>query len=70
MQSASSREQILAAIASLSEQQLSMVLKFIQTLPPIANATPAQTSIDPLAGYIGANNPGNLAHAIDETLYD
>jgi len=70
MQSASSRQQLLAAIANLSDQQLSVVLKFIQTLQPIPIPTPAQPLIDPLANLIGASNHGNLAHAIDEALYD
>ncbi|NJP12645.1 MAG: hypothetical protein HC866_26915 [Leptolyngbyaceae cyanobacterium RU_5_1] len=70
MQSASSRQQILEAIANLSDQQLSIVLKFIQTLQPNPSSTSAQFSIDPLASFIGANNHGNLAHAIDATLYD
>jgi len=70
MQSASSRQQLLAAIANLSDRQLSVVLKFIQTLQPIPIPTPAQPLIDPLANLIGASNHGNLAHAIDEALYD
>jgi len=70
MQSASSRQQLLEAIANLSDRQLSVVLKFIQTLQPIPIPTPAQTLIDPLANLIGASNHGNLAHAIDEALYD
>jgi len=70
MQSISSRQQLLAAIANLSDQQLSVVLKFIQTLQPIPIPTPAQPLIDPLANLIGASNHGNLAHAIDEALYD
>jgi len=70
MQSISSRQQLLEAIANLSDQQLSVVLKFIQTLQPIPIPTPAQPLIDPLANLIGASNHGNLAHAIDEALYD
>jgi len=70
MQSISSRQQLLAAIANLSDQQLSVVLKFIQTLQPIPIPTPAQPLIDPLANLVGASNHGNLAHAIDEALYD
>ncbi|MBW4520823.1 MAG: hypothetical protein KME16_14115 [Scytolyngbya sp. HA4215-MV1] len=70
MQSASSRQQILEAIAQLSDQQLSVVLKFIQTLQPNPAPTPTQSPIDPLANFIGASHHGNLAHAIDETLYD
>lgn len=68
MQSANPHQQLLTAIAQLSDQQLSVVLKFIQTLQP----TPISThpSIDPLAHFVGANNHGDLAHAIDETLYD
>ena len=72
MQSISSRQQLLEAIANLSDRQLSVVLKFIQTLQPIPIPipTPAQPLIDPLANLIGASNHGNLAHAIDEALYD
>lgn len=70
MQSASSRQQVLEAIANLSDQQLSIVLKFIQTLQSTSTLTPTQPSIDPLTDFIGANNHGTLAHAIDEALYD
>ena len=70
MQSISSRQQLLEAIANLSDRQLSVVLKFIQTLQPIPIPTPAQPLIDPLANLVGASNHGNLAHAIDEALYD
>jgi len=67
MPSVSSRQHLLEAIANLSDQQLSVVLKFIQTLQPIPIPIPipAQPPIDPLANFIGASNHGNLAHAID-----
>lgn len=70
MQSASSRQQVLEAIANLSDQQLSIVLKFIQTIQSTSTPTSAQPSSDPLTDFIGANNHGTLAHAIDEALYD
>ncbi|MEX0271088.1 hypothetical protein AB3R30_18285 [Leptolyngbyaceae cyanobacterium UHCC 1019] len=70
MQSTSSRQQLLKAIAQLSDQQLPIVLRFIQTLQPNPIAAPAHPPTDPLANFIGANTHGNLAQAIDETLYD
>lgn len=70
MQSASSRQQVLEAIAHLSDQQLSIVLKFIQSLQATSMPTPTQPSVDPLIDFIGANNHGTLAQAIDEALYD
>jgi hypothetical protein len=70
MQSTNPHQQILEAIAQLSDQQLSIVLKFVQTLQPNPVLTPAQPPIDPLANFIGASNHGNLAHAIDAALYD
>jgi len=70
MQSASPHQQLLEAIAHLSDQQLAIVLRFIQTLQSNPIATSAHPPIDPLANFIGASTQGNLAHAIDETLYD
>ncbi|MGJ5672253.1 MAG: hypothetical protein ACR9NN_01275 [Nostochopsis sp.] len=68
MYSTSQHEQILEAITKLSEQQIQIVLQFIQTLQPkqISNSL----SFDPLANFVGATNQGNLAQEIDATLYE
>lgn len=70
MQPVSPRQQLLEAIAQLSDRQLSVVLTFIQTLQSNSISTPGQPSVDPLASFIGATTHGNLAQAIDDTLYD
>ena len=70
MQSANPHQQLLEAIAQLSDQQLPIVLRFIQTLQANPIATPTHPPIDPIANLIGASTHGNLAHEIDETLYD
>jgi hypothetical protein len=70
MYSASPRQQLLEAIAKLSDPQLQIVLQFIQTLQPKPIPNLPDTPIDPLANFIGATTHGNLAQAIDETLDD
>ena len=70
MQSTNPHQQLLEAIAQLSDQQLPIVLRFIQTLQPNPSPASVHPSINPLANFIGASNHGNLAHEIDETLYD
>jgi len=69
MQPANSRQQLLEAIAQLSDRQLSVVLRFIQTLQSKSTAAHAHSLIDPLANFIGATTDGNLAQAIDDALY-
>jgi hypothetical protein len=65
----SPQQQLLDAIAPLSDRQITLILQFIETLThqPI----PAETSPnpDPLADFVGATHHGNLASAIDDTLY-
>lgn len=63
-------QQILDAIAQLSDRQLQLVWQFIQTLQPQPIPNLPETTTDPLADFIGATNPGNLARDIDETLYE
>jgi len=69
MQPANSRQQLLEAIAQLSDRQLSIVLRFIQTFQSNSISTPVQPSIAPLANFIGATTNGNLAQAIDDALH-
>ncbi|MDY6786042.1 MAG: hypothetical protein SW833_26425 [Cyanobacteriota bacterium] len=64
------RQEISNAIAFLSDRQLQLVLQFIQTLQPKTLPNLPDTAIDPLANFIGATHNGNLARAIDETLYE
>jgi hypothetical protein len=66
----SPRQQILEAIAKLSDRQLQMVLQFIQTLQPKPISNRPDIPNDPLADFVGATVHGNLAQAIDESLYD
>ncbi len=63
------RQQLIEAIARLNEQQIRLILQFIQTLQPKPSVAIAPTPTDPLAGFIGANHHGSLASAIDDTLY-
>ncbi len=66
MYSTSEHQQLQEAIAKLSEQQIQIVLQFIQTLQPKQITTP----FDPLANFVGVTSYGNLAQQIDETLYE
>jgi hypothetical protein len=69
MNSDTPRQQLLEAIAPLSDRQILLVLRFIQTVSsqPLPQST--NTSFDPLANFVGATTHGNLASAIDDTLY-
>ncbi|WP_425216430.1 hypothetical protein [Tumidithrix helvetica] len=68
MYSTNQNQQLLEAIAKLSEQQIQIVLQFIQTLQTKKTANQASIPFDPLANFVGANNHGNLAQQIEETL--
>ena len=70
MYSSSEHQQILEAIAKLSEQQIQIVLQFIRTLQPKQISNSLSTPFDPLANFVGATNQGNLAQQIDATLYE
>ena len=70
MYSTNQNQQILDAIGELSQQQIQIVLQFIQTLQPKKDSNPTSTPYDPLTNFIGANNHGNLAQQIDQDLYD
>jgi hypothetical protein len=70
MYSTNQNQQILEAISELSQQQIQIVLRFIQTLQPKKLSNPTSTPFDPLANFIGANNHGNLAQQIDQDLYE
>ena len=63
-------KQILEAISELSQQQIQIVLRFIQTLQSKKLANPTSTPFDPLANFIGSTNHGNLAQQIDQDLYE
>ncbi len=60
MYSTNQNQQILEAIGELSQQQIQMVLRFIQTLQPKNLSNPTSTPFDPLANLIGATNPKPL----------
>jgi hypothetical protein len=70
MYSTNQNQQILDAIGELSQQQIQIVLQFIQTLQPKKDSNPTSAPYDPLINFIGANNHGNLAQQIDQDLYD
>ncbi|MEA5421085.1 hypothetical protein VB712_17810 [Spirulina sp. CCNP1310] len=67
MYSNNTQQKILDTIPLLSEQQLQVVLQFIQSLQP--KTMNDSHHHDPLENFIGANHYGNLATAIDEELY-
>jgi hypothetical protein len=70
MYSTNQNQQILEAIGELSQQQIQIVLRFIQTLQPKKLSNPTSTPFDPLANFTGATNHGNLAQQIDQDLYE
>jgi uncharacterized pyridoxal phosphate-containing UPF0001 family protein len=63
-------QQVLEAIGKLSEQQIQIVLRFIQTLQSKKLTNSTSTPSDPLANFIGAINLGSLAQQIDRDLYE
>lgn len=67
MYSGNTQQKLIDTISTLSEQQLQIVLKFIQSIQPKTVTDTYQD--DPLTDFIGANYHGNLATAIDEELY-
>jgi uncharacterized pyridoxal phosphate-containing UPF0001 family protein len=70
MYSTNQNQQILEAISELSQQQIQIVLRFIQTLQSKKLSNPTSTPFDPLANFIGSTNHGNLAQQIDQDLYE
>ena len=70
MYSNNQNQQVLEAIGKLNEQQINIVLQFIETLQPKRFANPTSTPFDPLANFVGATNHGTLAQQIDEALYE
>ena len=62
-------QQLLEAIAQLSEQQIQIVVQFVDRLQPIKNSNPTSIPFDPLANFVGASNHGSLTQQIDESLY-
>jgi hypothetical protein len=69
MYSTNPNQQVLEAIANLSEQQIQIVLQFIQTLQPKKPTNLTSPTFNPLAKFVGAINNGNLAQQIDKDLY-
>jgi hypothetical protein len=69
MNPATLRQQLLEAIAPLSDRQILLILQFIQVFLSKPLPQLADTPFDPLANFVRANTHGNLASAIDETLY-
>lgn len=67
MYPSNTQQKLLDTISTLSEQQLQIVLQFIQSIQPKTIINSHQD--DPLANFIGANYHGSLATAIDEELY-
>jgi len=70
MYSTNQNQQILEAISQLSQSQIQIVLRFIQTLQPKKLSNPNAAPFDPLANFVGATNHGNLAQQIDQDLYE
>ena len=70
MYSTNQNQQILDAIGELSQQQIQIVLQFIQTLQQQKHFNSTSAPFDPLTNFIGASNHGNLAQQIDQDLYD
>ncbi len=64
MYSTNQNQQILDAIGELSQQQIQIVLQFIQTLQPKRNSNPTSAPYDPLTNFIGASNYGVLANKL------
>ncbi len=54
MYSTNQNQEILEAISELSQQQIQIVLQFIQTLQPKKLSNPTSTPFDPLANFIEA----------------
>ena len=52
MYSTNQNQQILEAISELSQQQIQIVLRFIQTLQSKKLSNPTSTPFDPLANFI------------------
>jgi hypothetical protein len=69
MNPTSPHQQLLEAIATLSDRDATLTLQFIQALAPQPHPSESSSFPDPLADFIGANQHGNLASAIDDTLY-
>jgi len=70
MYSTNENQQLLEAIAQLSEQQIQIVLQFVQRLQPQKTSNPTSTPFDPLTNFVGATHHGSLAQQIDEDLYE
>jgi hypothetical protein len=70
MRFTSSNQQVLEAIDKLSEEEIQIVLEFIQTLQPRKLNDSTSMSFDPLDKFVGAINNGNLAQQIDKELYE
>lgn len=70
MYSSNQNQEILEAIGQLSQQQIQIVLRFIQTLQPKKLPSSTAAPFDPLANFIGATNHGSLAQQIDQDLYE
>lgn len=63
------RQQLMQAISELSDRQVILLLQWVETLQK--TPTPPQNAClsDPLSEFVGANDHGHLASAIDEALY-
>lgn len=68
MNPSSAQQQLLEAIAPLSDREITLILQFIETLThkPISLA---DVNPDPLANFVGGSHHGSLASAIDQSLY-
>jgi hypothetical protein len=72
----SPRQQLSQAISDLSDRQIILLLQWVETLqntPTLSQsggfASQSDRSSDPLSEFVGATNHGDLATAIDESLY-
>lgn len=66
---ASPRQQLIQAISNLSDRQVILMLEWVESLKNEPVFPLNDSTVDPLAEFIGSNTHGDLASTIDETLY-
>ena len=60
------RQQLIQAIADLSDRQVTLLLQWVEALQTPSVISSSDSSIDPLADFIGANTHGQLASTLCE----
>jgi hypothetical protein len=64
------RQQILTEINQLSQEKLTQVITFVNTIKSADANKIEEEIIDPLTDFIGAVNQGNLTENIEQYLYE